>query len=580
MADGVRFRLTLGATQLLQSKATAADVAGTIKGIPRYEFVRHCTRMLNSLAFDRRLQDDQAELVRWLPAEARLRASRLGESENTDIRLFHPFQQLMLVHAGARFCDIKGGADLSNEEKSRRWALASIQVNDLMTKAEIPERLSPPALAIRVFSEEAARWELANPSSPNHSVARLRSLILSGVPQTGAAEADAAERIKSLLEQSVGLDFTTAFNLTAFLTYWWHARMDEDPHNPDAAAFDLRHWLNRSTIPTEQQRIFLHRVSMTTDDIVAAFDTFGGMSFHEMVPFRNRPLLRSESDQFAFICPQFATEKGGVDLLWLASSEQGIRAKRPWTDDFGILYERYVRLIFEGLGASLGGRYEPDIAWSEGDGGQIDGLIHAGHVLVVIEVKGSLLSQRVLAAGTVDDVKSDIERKFVRDGSSRKAVVQLLEAVAWLESQRKARRQVRGIDLSKVYRVVPLLVTAERALRFPPATLWLNHRMKLLKSEMRVKSPGALENLVICGTEDLENLEQLAIERKKSPISVLDQYVAMPRSEGEALWQHYAHLKSPHPRIRKVLDEWVGELRRSGVVPAAAPQPDSSDALG
>src|SRR5206468_2523585 len=103
------------------------------------------------------------------------------------------------------------------------------QVNDLMAKAEIPDRLSRPELALRVFSEEAARWELANPSSANHSVARLRSLILSGVPQAGPADADAAERIRGLLTDSVGLDFATAFNLTAFLAYWWRGRMDENP---------------------------------------------------------------------------------------------------------------------------------------------------------------------------------------------------------------------------------------------------------------------------------------------------------------------------------------------------------------
>ena len=119
--------------------------------------------------------------------------------------------------------------------------------------------------------------------------------------------------------------------------------------------------------------------------------------------------------------------------MWLASSEHGIRAKRPWTDDFGILYERYVRMICEGLGSTLGGKYEPDVTWSEGEGGQIDGLIHSGRVLVVIETKGSLLSQRLLDAGSVDDVIGDIERKFVRDGKSRKAIVQLLEATAWLD---------------------------------------------------------------------------------------------------------------------------------------------------
>lgn len=567
MANGVRVRLTLGAEQLLRSKATAADVAETIKPIARDEFVKHCTRMLNSLAFDRHLQDEQADFVRWLPAEAQLRASRLSELEATEVRLFHPFQQLMLVHAAARFCDPKGHEGVSNEEKSRRWALASLQVNDLMVKAEIPDRLSRPELALRVFSEEAARWELANPSSANHSVARLRSLILSGVPQAGPAEADAAERIRGLLADSVGLDFATAFNLTAFLAYWWRGRMDEDPRNPDAATINLDHWLTGSTIPIERQRIFLNRVSMSTDEIVRAFDAFGGMSFHEMVPFRNRPLLRSDSDRFAFICPQFATEKGGVDLLWLASSEVGVRAKRPWTDDFGILYERCVRMILERLGSALGAKYEPDVTWSEGGGGQIDGIIHAGQRMVVIETKGSLLSQRLLSAGSVDDVRNDIEKKFVRDERGRKAVVQLIEAVAWLESQRKLGRRVRGIDLSKIRRVIPVLVTAERALRFPAATLWLNHRMRVLKGEMRVKSPGALTNLVVCGTEDLENLEQIAFEQRRSLVSVLDDYVEAPRSGGEALWQHYTHPNSPHPRIKKALDDWIRELRTSGELP-------------
>lgn len=279
MADGVKFKLTLGAEQLLRSKATATDVAATIKPIGRDEFVKHCTRMLNSLAFDRHLQDEQADLVRWLPAEAQLRASRLSDVQAAEVRLFHPFQQLMLVHAAARFCEVQGDDGLANEEKSRRWALASLQVNDLMMKAAIPDRLSHAELALRVFSEEAARWELANPSSPNHSVARLRSLILSGAPQAGAAEADAASRIKGLLADSVGLDFATAFNLTAFLAYWWRGRMDEDPHNPDAATINLDHWLTGSTIPIEHQRIFLNRVSMSTDEIVRAFDAFGGMSY-------------------------------------------------------------------------------------------------------------------------------------------------------------------------------------------------------------------------------------------------------------------------------------------------------------
>src|SRR5205823_3274364 len=160
----------------------------------------------------------------------------------TEVRLFHPFQQLMLVHAASRFCEHTSFDSLSNEEKSRRWALASLQVNDLMPRAEIPEQLPRPEKALLVFAEEAARWELANPSSPNHSVARLRSLLISDVPRAGASESEAAERITRLVADAIGLEFSTAADLTAFLAYWWRGAMNENPHNPDAATIDLEKW--------------------------------------------------------------------------------------------------------------------------------------------------------------------------------------------------------------------------------------------------------------------------------------------------------------------------------------------------
>ena len=168
-------------------------------------------------------------------------------------------------------------------------------------------------------------------------------------------------------------------------------------------------------------------------------------------------------------------------------------------------------------------------------------------------------------------VRDDVEMKFVRDGRERKAVVQLLEGISWLEAQRKKAVFVRGIELSKIRRVIPLLVTAERALRFPPATLWLNHRMRTVKSELQIKSPGALQHLVVCGTEDLENLEQIAFEGGESIVAALERHVAMPRAGGEALWQHYEHPRASHPRLRPVLDAWLAELRARGAVPAVAP---------
>jgi hypothetical protein len=68
--------VVLGAEALLGSKSTQADVADTLRPLDRDTVIRHCTRMLNTLAFDRGLRDDQADVIHWLPPDAALLASR------------------------------------------------------------------------------------------------------------------------------------------------------------------------------------------------------------------------------------------------------------------------------------------------------------------------------------------------------------------------------------------------------------------------------------------------------------------------------------------------------------------------
>lgn len=299
--------VTLGADALLGSTSTQADVAETLRPLDRDTVIRHCTRMLNTLAFDRRLEDDQEGVIRWLPPDAAVRYAQQRRFEEAEVRIFHPFQQLVLVHAAARSCEGAGGGSLKPEEALRRWAVASIQINDLMVKNVIPERLSSPEKALLLFSEEAARWELIHPSNPNRSVARLRALVTSDVPRAGAEEARAAANIRQRFAERLDIDFNVAFSLTALLVYWWELQSNASPGHPDAGTFELGKWIPASSsISIADQEKYLSRVSMSPDEIAPAFDAFGGMSFHELLPFRRRPILRNDAKRFAFLCPQLA----------------------------------------------------------------------------------------------------------------------------------------------------------------------------------------------------------------------------------------------------------------------------------
>ena len=564
----VHWAIALGAAQLMNAPATLDTIEATLKPLARDEVIRTCVRMINAMALDRQLRESQDPLVAWLPIEARLRY-RQFRRDDADVRLFHPFQQLMLIHAAARF-STGDGTHCSSEEKMQRWALASIQINDHIGKAAPPDGLSRPDKAMFLISEEVARWELMNPSNPNRSLGRLRAMLVDEVPYAGQSEAEAAERLRNRFGERLRLSFTTAFNLAAFLVYWWRVQTAHAPTNLDAATIELPKWLKDSSISVEDQRSFLFKVSMETDEVGPLFEPLGGMSLHQLIPFRRRPLLRIDRDHFAFICPQFVVEKGGVDLLWLSAHEPGgPKEDRPWQDDFGLLYERYIRLILERLGDRLGGRFLPDIHWADNeDQGQIDGLIHSYHSLFIVETKASLLRQHILNTGTVDEVRKDIEAKFVGNALDQKGVAQLLRAVAWLARERQRNNTVCGIDLRKISEVIPILVVADRAMRFPPVALWLNHRMQVLRSERQIKSPGALRSLIVCGTEDIENLEQLALQGERRPTEVIGEFARDVTRVGEALWQQYNAPHDPHPRLNAIFDRWLGELSREGVLPS------------
>ena len=288
------------------------------------------------------------------------------------------------------------------------------------------------------------------------------------------------------------------------------------------------------------------------------------MSFREVLPFRRRPLLRVGDDGVAFLSPQFVSEKGGVDLLWLLTNPPGGGQEvRMWTDDFGLLYERYVRAIFESLGSRLGGEYVPDLHYEARAGsGQIDGLIRSGSALAVIEVKASLIRQTLLANGTVDQVREELERKFVGDATRRKGVSQIVHAIHWLTEQRRDGRPARGIDLRGIDTIVPILAVADRHLRYPGLGQWFQYCL----DEMLRPPWARVDSLVLCGTEDLENLENIALRGGPTVMESLTRYAHRVRRAEQPLWMHYQSLSGPHARLEGIAQAWFEELLENRIM--------------
>ena len=179
MAD-LEILVTPGLQDLVGRSSSADELADTLAGVDRDALVRHSVRVLNSLAADRRtgFADDQEVFVRWLPADVQVRYRDFLRRARATVRLLHPAQQLVLVHAAARYAKPAGGLTLAEQPAREAWAMACLQINDHLMKSPVSlvgQRSWEKALC--TFSEEASRWELLNPSRPDKSLARLRALF-------------------------------------------------------------------------------------------------------------------------------------------------------------------------------------------------------------------------------------------------------------------------------------------------------------------------------------------------------------------------------------------------------------------
>jgi hypothetical protein len=189
-------------------------------------------------------------------------------------------------------------------------------------------------------------------------------------------------------------------------------------------------------------------------------------------------------------------------------------------------------------------------------------LIHSGEVLVLIETKGSMIRQSVLSTGDESDVQVELEKKFVKgDGENPKGLIQLVRAIEWLAGERKYGRSVSGIDLSKVKWILPVLVVADRSLRFPPLARWFNQRFASLLR----KSWGRIGPLVLCSVEDLEAMEQHATDGDGSLVATFVRYgKEYPRAENPI-----SDLigSRRNKRLHALTDKWIEELTELKILP-------------
>jgi hypothetical protein len=212
-------------------------------------------------------------------------------------------------------------------------------------------------------------------------------------------------------------------------------------------------------IPRNVAEAFLRELTATPEELKQSFAQrdYGANDFTAL---RSRPLIAEEngavlSDVF------FVIEKIQSGPYWRindASRSVGDRLRRFW----GAVFEEYLRELLNSSCDTQFNRYVHDPRFDDSTSEQVcDGLLMFGDSIVLLEYKASMFRAESKYSGNPDLLLQEIEEKLVATKeNSPKGVRQLAAAVRRLFLSEK-RECIRGVDLSGIDRVFPVLVTLD-----------------------------------------------------------------------------------------------------------------------
>ena len=213
----------------------------------------------------------------------------------------------------------------------------------------------------------------------------------------------------------------------------------------------------------------------------------------EMNVFRSFPLLLIDEQPVAILDLLFLSELLSQGVYWTIFDALPSTNRRRFKELWGKAFERYVGALFAHYYPPPSRILSMDIPYA---GGQVDAMLDFGSLVILLEIKSSLLTESAKRSGVRDTLLADIERKYVRteDGEA-KGVLQLANACA-------AIRDGRLRTSYEQPRIYPVVLTDEVCAEAPGFNSYLNTKFFEVLSDQRgikpltVMSVGEVEEIL------------------------------------------------------------------------------------
>ena len=236
--------------------------------------------------------------------------------------------------------------------------------------------------------------------------------------------------------------------------------------------------------------------------------------------WRRYPLVRLSEDRIICVDIGFLLDKLQTGVFWIIRNQlekckkgDGQKIISLWGD----VFENYAASIVKrGINSQkpflerciLNPKYI-----GKGENECTDIAVCSDDTLILLECKAPLLSAGARFNGNFNKLRRELQTKLIEtetSGGKRKykGVGQLWHAIQTLgHTNKKKRKRIEGIDISKVKKIYPVLILSDRVFGAPCMNWFLNSEFQRFVKNNALKKHLEIMPLTVLTVEELEELE-------------------------------------------------------------------------
>jgi hypothetical protein len=434
--------------------------------------------------------------------------------------LYHRQQFLFVAKESLSYCPTTGGKNPLLPEHSGEMARVLLMANDLLHKG-LTEHLSTAEQMMNVMSEFIPIAEANGFNRPMHKILRSHIMIERFLPDVGG-------EIHGLFQRTTGVPLEDYFAL-CFATLCRYVDLDFKKYQADPSLFVLSSgWYRTTPIGEPIIANFLTEISAAVSEFKDAL-TRGSKEATDFTCFRAKPYLRDELNHL-LIDPIFLAEKSESGVFW--SINNGLRTdqRAQFHQDWGLAFEQYINWLMEESVDEIVNKFHPNPKFSDNGEEVCDAMMLCGDSVVFIESKGATFTVEAKYGTNPAKLREEIEKKVVESSGHKKGIAQLAVRIEQVFCRSRPRK-VEGVDLSRVVKVYPVLITRDDIGAALVFNAYLAARFRELFRRKRVSvtvtppfSLSAQDVEMLCGYLPYAGLTDLLEQRYRAQPSLLSSF--------------------------------------------------------